>query len=129
MPSRSKKGVPKRRVADEIMHGMRELQRMMDEGKRPEEMFTVRTIEIPDPADYRAQEIRALRLALGVSQRQLEPTGVQCRERRLEPLPLLETWTRHQDHQPIARRLPQNGHANPSETERAAAGSRELSSL
>ena len=56
------------RVADEIMAGMRELERMMDEGKRPQEMFTVRTIEVPDPRIYRAAQVRKLRLDLGVSQ-------------------------------------------------------------
>jgi hypothetical protein len=39
------------RVAEEIMAGMRELERMMDEGKKPQEMFTVRTVEVPDPRD------------------------------------------------------------------------------
>jgi putative transcriptional regulator len=50
------------------MAGMRELQRMMDEGKTPEQMFTVRTVEIPDPNTYRARQIRDLRVSLGVSQ-------------------------------------------------------------
>ena len=45
-------------------------------------------------------------LALGVRERHPESTGVHCRERPIEPLPLLETWPRHQDQQPIARRLP-----------------------
>lgn len=56
------------RVADEIMAGMRELQRMMDEGKTPEQMFTVKTVEIPDPNVYRAKQVRELRDSLGVSQ-------------------------------------------------------------
>jgi putative transcriptional regulator len=58
----------KPRVADEIMAGMRELERMMDEGKAPEAMFTVKTIEIPDPNVYRAKNVRDLRNSLGVSQ-------------------------------------------------------------
>ena len=33
----------------------------MDEGKSPQEMFTVRTIGIPDPNFYRAAQIRRLR--------------------------------------------------------------------
>jgi putative transcriptional regulator len=56
------------RVADEIMAGMCELQRMMDEGKKPEEMFTVKTVVVPDPARYRAKQIRNLRQSMGVSQ-------------------------------------------------------------
>lgn len=56
------------RVADEIMVGMRQLQRMMDEGKTPRQMFTVRTIEVPEPGVYRARQVRQLRERLGVSQ-------------------------------------------------------------
>jgi len=55
-------------VADEIMAGMRELERMMDQGKTPEHMFTVKTIEVPEPNAYRAKQIRELRDSLGVSQ-------------------------------------------------------------
>jgi putative transcriptional regulator len=66
MAHRSEKNVP--RVADEIMAGMRELERMLDEGKTPEEMFTVRTIVVPDPSVYRPRQVRDLRSALGVSQ-------------------------------------------------------------
>src|SRR5271170_2061950 len=68
MVSRGKNGARGARVADEIMAGMRELERMMDQGKTPEQMFTVKTIEIPDPHVYRAKQIRALRDSLGVSQ-------------------------------------------------------------
>jgi putative transcriptional regulator len=50
------------------MAGMREIERMLDEGKTPEQMFTVKTIEIPDPKAYRAKQIRDLRETLGVSQ-------------------------------------------------------------
>jgi len=65
---RTKGSIRKPRVADEIMAGMRELQRMMDEGKTPQEMFTVKTIEVPDPNTHSAGEIRKLRDKLGVSQ-------------------------------------------------------------
>ena len=58
----------KPRVADEIMSGMREIERMLDAGKTPEQMFTVKTVEIPDPNAYRATQIRELRDSLGVSQ-------------------------------------------------------------
>jgi DNA-binding XRE family transcriptional regulator len=49
MPKRSKSSARKPRVADEIMAGMRELQRMLDEGKTPKQMFSVRAIETPEP--------------------------------------------------------------------------------
>jgi putative transcriptional regulator len=68
MPRQTKGRNPRPRVADEIMAGLRELQRMMDEGKTPEQMFTVKTIEIPDPNVYRATDVRELRDSLGVSQ-------------------------------------------------------------
>src|SRR5258706_4782162 len=68
MSARTKRKARKRRVADDIMAGMRELERMMDEGKTPEQMFTVRTVEIPDPNAYAARHVRELRDALGVSQ-------------------------------------------------------------
>jgi putative transcriptional regulator len=66
MPAKTKSRAP--RVADEIMAGMRELERMMDEGKSPEELFTVRTVEVPEPRVYRANQVRGLRGSLGVSQ-------------------------------------------------------------
>jgi hypothetical protein len=44
MAARSKK-VQAPRVADEIMTGMRALERMMDERKTPERMFAVKTIK------------------------------------------------------------------------------------
>jgi DNA-binding transcriptional regulator YiaG len=56
------------RVADEIMSGLREIERMLDEGKNPEEMFTVRTVVIPAPRRYHGREVRLLRETLGVSQ-------------------------------------------------------------
>jgi putative transcriptional regulator len=68
MSPRSKKIVRKSRVADEIMAGMRELERMMDKGKTPEQVFTVKTIEIPNPKTYSAKHVRSLRESLGVSQ-------------------------------------------------------------
>ena len=68
MSDRNKNGSRPPRVADEIMAGMRELERMMDEGKTPEEIFTVKTIVVPDPTMYRAKHVRELRESLGVSQ-------------------------------------------------------------
>jgi putative transcriptional regulator len=67
MVARSKNNA-RPRVADEIMAGMRELERMMDEGKTPEQMFTIRTIEVPDPNIYRARQVQVLRESMGVSQ-------------------------------------------------------------
>jgi hypothetical protein len=46
------------RVADEIMAGMLELSRMMDEGRTPEQMFTVRTIEVPETNKQRPDKAR-----------------------------------------------------------------------
>jgi len=68
MPARTENKIRRPRVADEIMAGMRELQRMMDQGKTPEQVFTVKTVEVPDPNVYTAGQIRRLRDSLGVSQ-------------------------------------------------------------
>ena len=68
MADRTTKPSRQPRVADEIMAGMRELSRMMDEGKTPEQMFTVKTIEVPEPGMYRRRKVRELRESLGVSQ-------------------------------------------------------------
>jgi DNA-binding transcriptional regulator YiaG len=66
-----KRTTPKRkphRVADSIRAGMREIEAMIASGKRPEELFTVRTVEIPDPGDFVASDVRKLRASMGVSQ-------------------------------------------------------------
>src|SRR5437762_284539 len=68
MPTQLKTRIRRPRVADEIMAGMREIQRMVDEGKTPQQMFTVKTVEIPEPNIYHAKQIRALRDSLAVSQ-------------------------------------------------------------
>jgi putative transcriptional regulator len=68
MSKATRKRLQKPRVADEIMAGMRELERMMDQKKTPAQMFTVKTIEIPQPGNYRGAKIRKLRQSLGVSQ-------------------------------------------------------------
>jgi DNA-binding transcriptional regulator YiaG len=60
--------VSRPRVADEIMAGIREIERMIDRGKTPDEMFTVRTVEIPEPTAYHGKDVRKLRDSLGVSQ-------------------------------------------------------------
>jgi hypothetical protein len=62
------------RVADEIMAGMRELERMMDEGKTPQQMFTVRTVEVSEPNAYRARSRSAICASRWASARQCSPT-------------------------------------------------------
>ena len=97
------------RVADEIMAGMRELERMMDEGKTPRQMFTVKTIEIPDPNVYRAGQIRNLRDSLGVSQTVFAHLlGVSAI--------LVKSWERGvRQPSPVARRLLDTIKADPSQ--------------
>jgi len=108
MVSRGKNGARGARVADEIMAGMRELERMMDEGKSPEQMFTVKTIEVPEPHVYRAKQIRELRDALGVSQALFAHLiGVS--------VVLVKSWERGvREPSPMARRLMDTIRANPS---------------
>jgi putative transcriptional regulator len=99
MSSRAKHKPRSPRVADEIMAGMRELERMMDQGKSPREMFTVKTIEIPDPRGYRPRQIRELRASLGVSQ------AVFARLLGVSVV-LIKSWERgSRDPSPLARRL------------------------
>jgi putative transcriptional regulator len=97
------------RVADEIMAGMRELERMMDEGKTPEQMFTVRTIHIPDPNAYGAKQVRELRDSLGVSQAAFAHLlGVS--------LILVKSWERGtREPSPLARRLLDTIKADPAQ--------------
>jgi len=108
MASRNNSKTCKPRVADEIMAGMRELQQMMDQGKTPEQMFTVKTIAIPDPAIYRATQIRQLRESLGVSQAVFAHLlGVS--------VILVKSWERGvREPSPLARRLLDTIKADPS---------------
>lgn len=96
------------RVADEIMAGMRELERMRDEGKAPEQMFTVRTIDVPDSTIYRARQVRALREILGVSQAVFAHLlGVS--------VILVKSWERGvREPNPMARRLLDTIKADPA---------------
>jgi putative transcriptional regulator len=95
-------------VADEIMAGMREIERMLDEGKTPEQMFTVRTIEVPEPNLYRARQIRQLRELLGVSQ------AVFAKLLGVSPI-LVKSWERDtREPSPMARRLLDTIKADPS---------------
>jgi putative transcriptional regulator len=108
MPSLTKRRAGKPRVADEIMAGMRELERMMDEGKKPHEMSTVKTIEIPDPRTYRPRQIRELRASLGVSQAVFAHLlGVS--------VVLVKSWERGtREPSPLARRLLDTIQADPA---------------
>jgi putative transcriptional regulator len=108
MSTRTKAGQRRPRVADEIMAGMRELERMMDEGKVPEQAFTVRTIVIPKPGVYRARDVRALRSSLGVSQAVFASLiGVS--------VVLVKSWERGaRQPSPMARRLLDTIRSNPS---------------
>ncbi len=69
MKTRLKSKTRRHRVADDITAGMRELQEMMATGKSYEEMrFTVRTVEVPEPREYRPADVVKLREELAVSQ-------------------------------------------------------------
>jgi len=108
MATKIRRRTKRRRVADEIMAGMRELERMMEEGKTPEQMFTVRTVEIPDPGLYRSRQIRELRESLGVSQAVFAHLlGVS--------VILVKSWERGvREPSPLARRLLDTIKADPS---------------
>ena len=98
----------KPRVADEIMAGMRELERMMDQGKTPRDLFTVKTIEIPEPNVYRGKQVWQLRESLGVSQAVFAHLlGVS--------LILVKSWERGvREPNPMARRLLDTIKADPA---------------
>jgi len=108
MSPHTKKRIRKPRVADEIMAGMRELERMMDDDKTPQQMFTVRTVEIPEPNVYSARQIRAIRDSLGVSQAVFAHLlGVS--------VILVKSWERgSREPSPLARRLLDTIKADPS---------------
>jgi putative transcriptional regulator len=109
MHTRTNRPPRRRRVADEIMSGMRELQRMMDEGKTPRQLFTVRSVEIPEPGVHRARQVRALRASLGVSQAVFAALlGVS--------VVLVKSWERgSREPSRLARRLLDTISANPSQ--------------
>ena len=114
MPSKSSRKSdrsPKRepRVADEIMAGMRELERMMDRGKKPGELFTVKTVEIPEPNPYSAKQVLALRKSLNVSQ------ALFAHLLGVSPV-LVKSWEGGvRRPSPMARRLFDTIRANPAE--------------
>jgi putative transcriptional regulator len=55
-------------VAESIHRGMEQILEMIRLGKSPEEMFTVRTIEIVEPSMRSSRQIRALRMKSAMSQ-------------------------------------------------------------
>jgi putative transcriptional regulator len=55
-------------IADDILHGLRELVETIQAGEKPEERFKVRVVEIPEPRHHTAKTVRGLRQRLGVSQ-------------------------------------------------------------
>ncbi|MFI5379737.1 MAG: helix-turn-helix domain-containing protein [Tepidisphaerales bacterium] len=55
-------------VAQRIAQGMAELGEAMRSGKPLHELFTVRTVEVPDPPSYDAKSVRKLRDRFQVSQ-------------------------------------------------------------
>jgi putative transcriptional regulator len=63
-----RKSAKRRTVAERLAAGMRELEMAMRSGKPLHELFTVRTVEIPDPARYDAKAVRKSRQRLHVSQ-------------------------------------------------------------
>jgi putative transcriptional regulator len=66
-PRRNQKS--SRRGAALIMKGIREIDAMVRDGARPEDRFTVRTVEsLDEPRDFGSAEVRALRQRLNVSQ-------------------------------------------------------------
>jgi DNA-binding transcriptional regulator YiaG len=58
----------KKTVAQRIAEGMRELEHAMETGKPLHELFTVRTVEVPEPSAYDAKTVRRTRERLRVSQ-------------------------------------------------------------
>lgn len=90
------------------MVGMREIEQMLDHGKTPRELFTVRTVEIPDPNVYSAKRVRALRESLAVSQTIFAHLlGVS--------VILVKSWERGvREPSPLARRLLDTINADPA---------------
>ena len=69
MATKTKKRSPARStVGDDILHGLRELVETIRGGGKPEELFKVRVVEIPEPTPHTADTVRAIRQRLGVSQ-------------------------------------------------------------
>ena len=97
-----------RRVADDIMHGLRELAKAVEEGVPLEERFTVRTVTILEPGKYSPAAVKKLRSRLGMSQAVFaELLGVS----RV----WVQGWERGvRKPSPLARRLLDTIHSNPA---------------
>jgi DNA-binding transcriptional regulator YiaG len=68
MPHHAKDKKNRHRPADDIMHGLRELAKAIEDGAPLRERFTVRTVSIPEPGKYSPTAVRKLRSELGMSQ-------------------------------------------------------------
>jgi putative transcriptional regulator len=67
--TRKAKPAAKRRVADDITQGMRELDDWMTSGRPLAERFTVRTVtRVAAPGEYDAARVKAVRAKVGASQ-------------------------------------------------------------
>jgi putative transcriptional regulator len=55
-------------VGDDILHGLRELVDTIKSGRRMEDRFKVRVVEIPQPTTHTAKTVKAIRQSMGVSQ-------------------------------------------------------------
>ena len=64
MPKKMKSNL----VVESLDRAMNEIREMIRLGKRPEEMFTVRTFEIVEPKMRSSRELRALRVKTAMSQ-------------------------------------------------------------
>jgi putative transcriptional regulator len=88
-----------RRAVEDVLHGLRELASMVEQGIRPEERFTVHTVEIPEPAKYNAKAVQSLRQKLGVSQ------AIFAKMLGVSTI-LVQSWERGvREPSPLARRL------------------------
>src|SRR5687767_4896566 len=68
MPPSEKTKKRTRRVADDIMQGLRDLAQAVEEGTPLKQRFTVRTVSIPEPGKYSPTAVKKLRHQLGMSQ-------------------------------------------------------------
>ena len=57
-----------RRASDDILQSLRELAKAIEGGVPLQALFTVRTMNIPEPGKYSPATVRKLRMQLGISQ-------------------------------------------------------------
>src|SRR4051812_47541307 len=65
--SNRKKGMTK--AGREILAALMEVKDALESGEPLEKRFTVREVNVPDPAEYDAKAVQAIRKELGLSQR------------------------------------------------------------